>query len=61
MPQNPNIGSLAGTWTYRSFLSDPNLATPFNNLEFGRGNIRSKTRRWACSRGASSARAGGSI
>src|ERR1700681_2749309 len=39
MPQSPNIGSLAGTWTYRSFLSDPKLATPFNSLEFGRGNI----------------------
>jgi hypothetical protein len=39
MPQKPNIGGLAGTWTYRSFLSDPNLATAFNDLEFGRGNI----------------------
>ena len=39
MPQRPNIGSLAGTWTYRSFLNDPNLATQFNDLEFGRGNI----------------------
>lgn len=39
MAQRPNIGSLAGTWTYRSFLSDPNLATAFDALEFGRGNI----------------------
>lgn len=39
MAQKPNIGSLAGTWTYRSFLSDPNLATAFDALEFGRGNI----------------------
>lgn len=31
---------LVGTWTYRSFLNDPDVSTPFNNLEFGRGNIR---------------------
>ena len=31
---------LIGTWTYRSFLNDPNLSTPFDQLEFGRGNIR---------------------
>lgn len=29
----------AGTWTYRSFVSDPNLATPFDRLEFGRANL----------------------
>lgn len=40
MSQVPNIGSLVGTWTYRSFLNDPNLAADFNSLEFGRGNIR---------------------
>src|SRR4051812_39484593 len=40
MSQVPNIGSLTGLWTYRSFLNDPNLATAFNALEFGRGNIR---------------------
>jgi len=39
MSQTPNIGSLAGKWTYRSFLSDPDLSTEFNNLEFGRGTI----------------------
>lgn len=39
MAQSPNIGSLAGTWTYRSFNNDPNLATDFDALEFGRGNI----------------------
>jgi hypothetical protein len=37
--QTPNIGSLTGTWTYRSFLNDPDVATDFNALEFGRGNI----------------------
>ena len=31
---------LLGTWTYRSFLSDPDLGADFNSLEFGRGNIR---------------------
>ena len=31
---------LVGLWTYRSFLSDPNLAADFNSLEFGRANIR---------------------
>jgi hypothetical protein len=39
MSQTPSIGSLAGKWTYRSFISDPELATDFNNLEFGRGTI----------------------
>jgi hypothetical protein len=39
MGQNPNIGSLVGRWTYRSFRSNPDLAVPFNNLEFGRGTI----------------------
>lgn len=36
----PNNSVLVGTWTYRSFLNDPDYATPFNNLEFGRANIR---------------------
>lgn len=31
---------LTGTWTYRSFKSNPDLATDFDALEFGRGNIR---------------------
>lgn len=39
MSQTPDIGSLAGKWTYRSLLSDPDLSTPFNDLEFGRGTI----------------------
>jgi hypothetical protein len=42
MSQKPNIGSLAGTWTYRSLLNDPDLAAQFNALEFGRGNITIK-------------------
>ena len=39
MAQNPNIGSLTGTWIYRSLHNDPNLATGFDMLEFGRANI----------------------
>ena len=35
----PEIGPLAGTWTYRSLLNDPDVSTAFNDLEFGRGNI----------------------
>jgi hypothetical protein len=32
--------SLVGMWTYRSFISNPDLATAFNDLEFGRANLR---------------------
>ena len=39
MPE-PGNNILIGTWTYRSFLNNPDLSVPFNNLEFGRGNIR---------------------
>ena len=39
MSQLPNIGSLEGLWTYRSFLNDPDLTTAFNNLQFGLGTI----------------------
>lgn len=35
----PETASLAGTWTYRSLLNEPDLSTAFNDLEFGRGNI----------------------
>lgn len=38
--QRPNIGDLTGHWTYRSLLNDPDLATAFNDLEFGRGTIQ---------------------
>lgn len=40
MAQNPNIGSLVGIWTYRSLVNDPDLATDFRQLQFGKGNIR---------------------
>jgi len=36
----PHSGVLVGTWTYRSFLNNPDLSADFNSLEFGRGNIR---------------------
>ncbi|OGQ51786.1 MAG: hypothetical protein A3J24_12635 [Deltaproteobacteria bacterium RIFCSPLOWO2_02_FULL_53_8] len=39
MSLKPEIGSFAGTWTYRSLLNDPDVSVAFDNLEFGRGNI----------------------
>lgn len=39
MNAEPVSNILLGTWTYRSFLNDPDLSTKFNDLEFGRGNI----------------------
>lgn len=38
MSEVPDI--LLGTWTYRSFLSDPDINADFDSLEFGKGNIR---------------------
>lgn len=35
MSENPFVGS----WTYRSFLNDPDVDKSFNDLEFGRGTI----------------------
>ncbi len=35
MHDNPLVGS----WTYRSFLNEPDIGTAFNDLEFGRGTI----------------------
>jgi hypothetical protein len=35
MTDNPFVGS----WTYRSFLNDPDVSKAFNDLEFGRGTI----------------------
>ncbi|HKV41441.1 MAG TPA: hypothetical protein VJX67_19700 [Blastocatellia bacterium] len=40
MSAQPDNGILVGTWTYRSFLNDPDVNTSFNDLEFGVGNIR---------------------
>jgi hypothetical protein len=39
MSQNPEIGSLTGVWTYRSFHNDPNLTTPYDQYLFGSGYI----------------------
>jgi hypothetical protein len=39
MSQTPNIGSLTGVWTYRSFNNDPNLTTPYDQYLFGSGYI----------------------
>jgi hypothetical protein len=33
---NPFVGS----WTYRSFLNDPDISKPFDTLEFGVGTLR---------------------
>ncbi len=35
MSDNPFVGS----WTYRSFVNNPDLDKSFNDLEFGRGTI----------------------
>ena len=35
MSDNPFVGS----WTYRSFVNDPDVNKAFNDLEFGRGTI----------------------
>lgn len=40
MSSQPDNSVLVGTWTYRSFINDPDVSTAFNDLEFGRGNIR---------------------
>jgi hypothetical protein len=39
MSQTPDLGSLVGEWTYRSFLNDADLTTSFNDLQFGLGTI----------------------
>ena len=39
MSFKPETGSLVGTWTYLSLLNDPDMATAFNDLEFGRAHI----------------------
>ncbi|TIX69347.1 MAG: hypothetical protein E5V30_17815 [Mesorhizobium sp.] len=31
--------AFVGTWTYRSFVSIPDLNTPFQDLEFGRADL----------------------
>jgi hypothetical protein len=36
---NSIAGLFAGTWTYRSFIDNPDISTEFNDLEFGRGAL----------------------
>ena len=45
MSQTPNMGSLVGVWTYRSFNNDPDLTTPYDQYLFGSGYITVKMRR----------------
>jgi FtsP/CotA-like multicopper oxidase with cupredoxin domain/peroxiredoxin len=35
----PSANPVEGSWTYRSFVSDPNIAAEPNDLLFGRGNL----------------------
>ena len=35
LPSNPFVG----TWTYRSFISNPDIGVDFHDLEFGRGTL----------------------
>ena len=35
LSSNPFVG----TWTYRSFINNPDIAVDFNDLEFGRGTL----------------------
>ena len=44
MSQTPNIGSLVGKWTYRSFLCNPDLSVDFNSLESVPGSRSGKGR-----------------
>jgi hypothetical protein len=37
---NTNQKPGAGTWTYRSFINNPDLSVSFDSLEFGRGNLK---------------------
>jgi hypothetical protein len=33
------LAPLLGSWTYRSFVNDPTPGIPFNNLQFGEGEL----------------------
>jgi hypothetical protein len=44
MTQNPQTPSssfpaVLGSWTYRSFVNNPDISKEFNTLEFGRGEL----------------------
>ena len=36
---NPPTDPLIGRWTYRSFISNPDIAVDFGAIEFGRGEL----------------------
>jgi hypothetical protein len=38
-PDVAHAATFVGTWTYRSFLSNPNLEVDFNKLEFARATL----------------------
>lgn len=38
-PSCPPSSVAIGTWTYRSFVNNPDVAKDFNDLEFGRGEL----------------------
>lgn len=33
------VSPFVGTWTYRSFVNNPDISADFDNLEFGRGEL----------------------
>lgn len=35
----PPFPSVLGSWTYRSFINNPDISKEFNTLEFGRGEL----------------------
>lgn len=39
MPPAPPPSPALGTWTYRSFINNPDVEKDFNELEFGRGEL----------------------
>lgn len=38
-PGDALVDPFVGTWTYRSFINNADIAQDFNNLEFGRGDL----------------------
>jgi hypothetical protein len=38
-PPFPTSHPVLGSWTYRSFINDPDIFKDFNTLEFGRGDL----------------------
>lgn len=38
---------IVGTWSYRSFINNPDLSVAFNDLAFGAGTLVLENRSWA--------------